>query len=114
MDKMLEQDPQLMQFVQQMEQEQRLKKQSEKLTVECWDLCVSNPGVAKFDYKTEQCLMNCVDRFIDSSTFLLRQFSGKAQSLAAAESGGHVDETGMSFEDKYSAPKKEEKKSGWW
>lgn len=113
MDKLLEGDPQLAQFVEQMEQEQRLKKQSEKLTMECWDLCVSSPGVAKFDYKTEQCLVNCVDRFIDSSTFLLKQFSNKASSMASQSTDGFSD-SGMEFNDSFSTPKKEEKKSSWW
>merc|ERR1712129_84996 len=115
MDKLLEGDPQLAQFVEQMEQEQRLKKQSEKLTMECWDLCVSNPGVAKFDYKTESCLVNCVDRFIDSSTFLLKRFSSKASSMASQGSGDGFSDSGMEFgNDSFSQPKKEEKKSSWW
>lgn len=110
MDKLLE-DPQLAGFVQQMEQEQRLKKQSEKLTLECWDLCVSNPNVARFDYKTEQCLVNCVDRYIDTSQFLVKAFGSKAQSMAQAEGG--FDDAGMTFDDKFSEPKNE-KKSSWW
>ncbi len=112
MEKMLEQDPQLMEFVQKMEQEQRLKKKAEELTVECWDLCVTNPSVAKFDYKTEQCLMNCVNRFIDSSTYLLQQFGNKAASMA--NESRHLEDSGMSFDDSYSSTKKEEKKSSWW
>jgi import inner membrane translocase subunit TIM8 len=115
MDKLLE-DPQLAQFVQQMEQEQRLKKQSEKLTLECWDLCVPNPNISRFDYKTEQCLVYCVDRYIDTSQYLIKAFGNKAQSMAREAGEGGFEDGGMTFDEKFSDTKQEEKKksSSWW
>ena len=50
-----------------------------KLTVDCWDLCVSNPSVSKLDSKTESCIVNCVERFIDTNQFIIKEFSNKLQ-----------------------------------
>lgn len=40
----------------------------------CWDKCVDKPGV-KLDSRTETCLSNCVDRFIDVSFFITNRFA---------------------------------------
>lgn len=40
----------------------------------CWDKCVDKPGV-KLDSRTETCLNNCVDRFIDVSLFITNRFA---------------------------------------
>ena len=104
MDKLLESDPELASFVEQMEQSQRLQKVAEKLTNDCWDLCVSSPGVSKFDYKTESCLANCVERFLDTSMFVANSMANRAQSSSSgfsAPSGGFTDSE-MILEDKFS------------
>jgi len=44
-----------------------------KLTGVCWDLCVDKPR-DKFDYKTETCITNCTDRFIDVTTIITQRF----------------------------------------
>lgn len=110
MEKLLESDPELARFVAQEEQNLRLKKAAEQLTNECWDLCVTNPSVAKFDSKTESCLVNCVERFIDSSTFIVNTFSNKVKSdpslnLSDSHSGGSSfgTDAGMILEDKFSS-----------
>lgn len=114
MEKLIESDPELARFVAEMEQSSRMKKTAEKLTLECWDLCVTNPNVSRFDSKTESCLVNCVERFIDSSTFIVKTFSSRAQhSMSSTE---FVDSE-VTFDDKFSmndTPKGEpEKKSGF-
>ncbi|KAK9870929.1 hypothetical protein WA026_009891 [Henosepilachna vigintioctopunctata] len=40
----------------------------------CWDKCVDKPG-SKLDSKTETCLSNCVDRFIDVSLLITNRFA---------------------------------------
>ncbi|XP_031836436.1 translocase of inner membrane 8 [Nomia melanderi] len=40
----------------------------------CWDKCVDKPG-AKLDSRTETCLQNCVDRFIDVSLLITNRFA---------------------------------------
>ncbi len=126
MDKLLENDPELSRFIVEMEQSQRLKKITEKLTHDCWDTCVSSPNVAKFDSRTESCLANCVERFIDTSTFIVESFSKLAQSRAGSSSGldsgfstgGYSSGAASSFSEpemilEDNAPKPEKKK-GWW
>ncbi|GAB0097748.1 Mitochondrial import inner membrane translocase subunit Tim8 [Sergentomyia squamirostris] len=40
----------------------------------CWDKCVDKP-TSKLDGKTESCLTNCVDRFIDTSLLITNRFA---------------------------------------
>ncbi|OAD52626.1 Mitochondrial import inner membrane translocase subunit Tim8 [Eufriesea mexicana] len=40
----------------------------------CWEKCVDKPGV-KLDGRTETCLSNCVDRFIDVSLLITNRFA---------------------------------------
>jgi len=119
-------DPELARFVEQMEQSARLEKMKHKLTDDCWNVCVTNPNVSKFDSKTEACLQNCVDRFIDSSAHIIQVFSNKLQTDPSfgAGGGGSSGLSGSSFdsdmilEDKFSSspkePEEKPKKSGWW
>jgi import inner membrane translocase subunit TIM8 len=92
MDKLLENDPELARFVAQMEQTARLKQMADKLTHDCWDVCVSSANVSKFDSRTESCLVNCVDRFIDTSSFIVEGFSKLGQKVA---SGGESSFSGL-------------------
>lgn len=48
----------------------------------CWDKCVDSPG-SKLDYRTETCLQNCVERFIDTTLMITNRFSQMVQK------GGH-------------------------
>ncbi|CAH1636020.1 unnamed protein product [Spodoptera littoralis] len=42
------------------------------LTDTCWDTCMGRP-TNRLDSKTEVCIMNCVERFIDATTFITRR-----------------------------------------
>lgn len=128
MDKLLENDPELARFIAEQEQNERLKKQAYELTKQCWDLCVNNPGVAKFDGKVELCLVNCVDRFIDTSKFITETFASKAGTMSSSNSSmsssgissSSMATTGdeMILEDKFSSgsshAEEPPKKKGWW
>lgn len=48
----------------------------------CWDKCVDSPG-SKLDYRTETCLQNCVERFIDTTLAITNRFTQMVQK------GGH-------------------------
>jgi import inner membrane translocase subunit TIM8 len=119
MDKLIENDPELSRFIMEIEQAQRMRKTTEKLTDECWNLCVSNPNVSRFDGKTESCIVNCVERFIDSSTFIVENFSKLGQSLAVSSgsSSGFSSDSSFSSEPEMileEKPAETKKKSGWW
>lgn len=121
--KLLESDPDLARFIAEQEQASRMKKIAEKLTNDCWDLCVTNPNVSRLDTKTEGCLVNCVDRFIDTSSYVMQAFASKGQSMAASgfddsSMGGGSSfgtDSGLILEDKLTSQKPDETKtkSGW-
>ncbi|PSN33396.1 Mitochondrial import inner membrane translocase subunit Tim8 [Blattella germanica] len=47
----------------------------------CWDKCMDKPG-SKLDGRTETCLTNCVDRFIDVSLLITNRFAQMLQKSA--------------------------------
>ena len=49
------------------------------LTDTCWDRCVEKIG-SKLDSRTETCLVNCVERFIDASNFVANRFAQIGQN----------------------------------
>jgi import inner membrane translocase subunit TIM8 len=110
MDK-LENDPEMVRFIAELEQTQRLKKITEKLTQDCWDMCVTNPNISRLDSKTESCIVNCVERFIDSNKLIINSFSSRSSS-SAGSSGfeSFHQESEMLLEDH--KPEPPQKKSG--
>lgn len=44
----------------------------------CWDKCIDSPS-NKLDSKTETCLTNCVERFIDTSLLITNRFAQMLQ-----------------------------------
>ncbi|XP_075544237.1 translocase of inner membrane 8 isoform X1 [Dermacentor variabilis] len=48
----------------------------------CWDKCMDKPGT-KLDGRTETCLSNCVERFIDTSLSITNRFAQLLQRSAA-------------------------------
>lgn len=111
-------DPELARFVEQVEQNARMDLIKQKLTGQCWDLCVTNANVSKFDSKTETCLTNCVERFIDTNVYMLNEFSKKGSASASSSFSSFDKDPEMVLEDKFSSQdqyKTQEppKKSGW-
>ncbi|XP_039986087.1 mitochondrial import inner membrane translocase subunit Tim8 B isoform X2 [Xiphias gladius] len=47
----------------------------------CWDKCVDSPG-SKLDYRTETCLVSCVERFIDTTLTITNRFTQMVQKGA--------------------------------
>ncbi|CAO2591930.1 Putative mitochondrial import inner membrane translocase subunit Tim8 A-B [Lemmus lemmus] len=65
-------DPQLQQFVEGEMQKQRVQLLVHHMTELCWDKCMDKPG-PKLDGRAEVCLVNCVERFLDTSQFILNR-----------------------------------------
>jgi len=87
------QDPAMQHFVQAETQKQRFQQLVHGLTEKCWDLCMQTPG-SKFDRKTESCFGNCVERFIDTSNFVVNRLEKEGEQRMASESesiGGMSD-----------------------
>jgi import inner membrane translocase subunit TIM8 len=119
-------DAQLASFIEQENQKQRFQSVVHTLTEQCWELCA--PSISsRLDGKTETCLANCVERFIDSSNYIINklgqegaaavasmkpsEFSSSTDfSLGAPDMGLQTPE----FSTNYSSSSSEkEKKSSW-
>ena len=59
-------DLELKDFLMVQQQNAMIQGQVLKLVDVCWDKCINKPRDS-MDSKTESCLGNCVDRFIDTS-----------------------------------------------
>uniref|UniRef100_A0A671XCG7 Mitochondrial import inner membrane translocase subunit n=1 Tax=Sparus aurata TaxID=8175 RepID=A0A671XCG7_SPAAU len=72
-------DPQLQQFIEVETQKQRFQQLVHQMTEVCWEKCMDKPG-PKMDSRTEMCFVNCVERFIDTSQFILNRLEQTQRS----------------------------------
>ena len=85
-------DPHLQRFLEAETQKQRFHQLLHNLTDQCWDVCMGTPG-QKLDRKTETCMSNCVERFIDTSNFVVNRLEKEGEGLASGGSGGSKSDT---------------------
>ena len=120
-------DPQLASFIEQENQKQRFQTVVHTLTEQCWDLCA--PSIStRLDGKSETCLANCVERFIDSSNYIINKLGQEGASAStrmnASEFSSSTDyslgspDMGLrtpEFANDYSSPSssQQDKKSSW-
>lgn len=50
-----------------------------QMTELCWEKCMDKPG-PKLDSRAEACFVNCVERFIDTSQFILNRLEQTQKS----------------------------------
>ncbi|KAK7463787.1 Mitochondrial import inner membrane translocase subunit tim8 [Stygiomarasmius scandens] len=62
-------------FLEKEQTQAKLHSTVHNFTTMCWDKCVTSTPSTRFSRGEESCLMNCVDRFLDSSIFLVKQIS---------------------------------------
>jgi len=67
-------DKELQQFIQIEQQKMQFQQQVSKITEMCWDQCMPDKISTKLDSRTESCLSNCVERFIDTSLAITQRF----------------------------------------
>ena len=98
-------DVRMQQFIEAETQKQRFQQLIHELTSECWDTCVTGAPGQKLDRRTENCLGNCVERFIDTSNFIVNRLEkeGEAQLAheAKASRGSFAGSTGQHEEFKW-------------
>ncbi|KZT06811.1 uncharacterized protein LAESUDRAFT_758989 [Laetiporus sulphureus 93-53] len=63
----------LAQFVETEQAQARLHQSIHTLTSMCWDKCITGTPSTRFSRSEESCLANCVDRFLDTSLFMVKQ-----------------------------------------
>ncbi|XP_042538621.1 mitochondrial import inner membrane translocase subunit Tim8 A-like [Perognathus longimembris pacificus] len=74
-------DPELQHFLQVESQKQRFQQLVHQMTGLCWEKCIDKPG-PKLDSRAEACFVNCVERFIDTSQFILNRLEQTQRSKA--------------------------------
>ena len=74
-------DPQLRHFIEVETQKQRFQQLVHQMTELCWEKCVDKPG-PRLDSRAEACLVNCVERFIDTSRFIVKRLEQTQKSRA--------------------------------
>jgi import inner membrane translocase subunit TIM8 len=76
-------DAQLASFIEQENQKQRFQTVVHTLTEQCWELCA--PSISsRLDGKSETCLANCVERFIDSSNYIINKLGQEGAAAVAS------------------------------
>jgi hypothetical protein len=55
-----------------------------ELNEKCWDTCMDKPS-NKLDSRTESCIRNCVDRFLDTNIFVTERLQKKAGDMMAQQ-----------------------------
>lgn len=74
-------DHELQEFLLMEKQKAQLNAQIHEFNDICWEKCMDKPG-SKIDSRTETCLNNCVDRFIDVSLLITNRFAQLLQKSA--------------------------------
>ncbi|KAH7641763.1 translocase of inner membrane 8 [Dermatophagoides farinae] len=72
-------DRELKEFLLMEQKKAQFQQQVNRLNDICWDKCVTDKPGSKLDSRTENCLKNCVNRFIDASMTVAQRFSGLIQ-----------------------------------
>lgn len=72
-------DPELQRFVEIETQKARFQANVHQFTDLCWDKCLPDKMLNRMDSKTEQCLNNCVGRFLDTTEFIVRKLETMKQ-----------------------------------
>ncbi|XP_064083537.1 mitochondrial import inner membrane translocase subunit Tim8-like [Macrobrachium nipponense] len=67
-------DSELKSFLMLEQQKAQMQTMIHKMNDICWETCMGTPG-SKLDSRTETCISNCVDRFIDSTLFITNRFA---------------------------------------
>jgi len=60
-------------FLEQEQAKSRLQASVHKFTEQCWNKCVTGSISTRFSRGEEACLVNCVDRFLDTSLFIVKK-----------------------------------------
>ncbi|KAJ9106249.1 Mitochondrial import inner membrane translocase subunit tim8 [Naganishia friedmannii] len=61
------------QFLEQEQSKAKMQASIHELTDKCWNTCITGSLSGKFSRPEASCLENCVDRFLDTSLFIVKQ-----------------------------------------
>jgi len=72
-------DAELQEFLAIEQQKAQLTSQMHRLADVCWDTCMTDKLRDKMDGRSEACISNCVERFIDVSLAITGRFQQMLQ-----------------------------------
>ncbi|KAJ3557439.1 hypothetical protein NP233_g11741 [Leucocoprinus birnbaumii] len=67
----------LARFIEQEQENAKIQSSIHQLTSTCWDKCITGTPGTSFSRSEESCLVNCVERFMDTSLYLVNQIHNK-------------------------------------
>ena len=70
-------DPEMQRFLEMETQKAKFQANVHTFTDLCWDKCMPDRMSARMDTKVEQCIGNCVERFIDVTNFVVNRLGNK-------------------------------------
>ncbi|SCZ99035.1 BZ3500_MvSof-1268-A1-R1_Chr7-1g09365 [Microbotryum saponariae] len=68
-------------FLEQEQTKARLQTSIHTFTDMCWDKCITGSIGGRFSRGEESCLVNCVDRFLDTSLFIVKNLESRRGAL---------------------------------
>ncbi|WOO80556.1 Mitochondrial import inner membrane translocase subunit TIM8 [Vanrija pseudolonga] len=60
-------------FIEQEQTKAKIQASVHELTDRCWKTCITGGISSKFSKSEASCLENCVDRFLDTSFYIVKQ-----------------------------------------
>lgn len=75
-------DPEMQAFIEAEGAKAKIQQQIHKLNNLCWDTCVDKPR-DKLDSRTESCMCNCVERYVDVAKVIEQRFQQRIQKAAS-------------------------------
>ncbi|SGY79090.1 BQ5605_C008g05036 [Microbotryum silenes-dioicae] len=75
------QQRELQAFLEQEQTKARLQTSIHTFTDMCWDKCITGSIGGRFSRGEESCLVNCVDRFLDTSLFIVKNLESRRGAL---------------------------------
>ena len=70
-------DPEMQRFLEMESQKAKFQANVHTFTDLCWDKCIPDKMSSRMDSKAEQCIANCVERFIDVTNFVVNRLGNK-------------------------------------
>ncbi|KYM76333.1 PREDICTED: mitochondrial import inner membrane translocase subunit Tim8 A-like [Atta cephalotes] len=73
-------DDQLQHFIETETKKQQFQGLVHELTGLCWEICMDKPSL-RLEPKVHKCLVNCVERFIDTTNYITNRIERVASSV---------------------------------
>ncbi|EOR00873.1 hypothetical protein E3P92_00313 [Wallemia ichthyophaga] len=68
-------------FVEQEQAKAKLQSSTHTFTEMCWNKCITGSISSRFSKSEESCLVNCVDRFLDTSLHIVKALDHQRQQM---------------------------------